>query len=469
MLPFSTLPRVTGVALTFSLALASGAFAQTNAPNARVKVEAKAKNGEWTPRVTQTLAILPNYAPVAKAVEADVYGGWPAVKSKATGFFHAAEIDGRFWLIDPLGNGFIHKAIVVVSQGRSDGMKASFETRFGSDKKWASDTTQMLRNYGFNGTGAWSDDEVLRASPTPVVYTKIWNFMGAYGQKRGDVTQEPGHLGYPSGAIFVFDPQFETFCEELGRKLIATKDDPYLLGHFSDNELPWPENLLDSYLKLPMTNAGRIAAEGWKKANVKGKITDANREAFRRVVADRYFSIVSKAIKKYDPNHLFLGARMHGRYLDDEAVVGASGKYIDVLSANWYGRWTPDQQRMDNWVKWTGKPFLITEWYAKGDDTGVENLAGAGWIVRTQKDRGLFYQNFALGLIENAGCVGWHWFKYLDNDATDPKLAVNYRAANQGIVSPDYAPYTPLLESMRELNDNVYPLTRYFADGAKKQ
>ena len=32
---------------------------------------------------------------------------------------------------------------------------------------------------------------------------------------------------------------------------IATKDDPYLLGHFSDNELPWKLGALKSYLALP--------------------------------------------------------------------------------------------------------------------------------------------------------------------------------------------------------------------------
>ncbi len=446
----------------FLLACCWSALAQAEAPDARVMVESKTRRGEWAKRKTQTLDTLPAYAPAAKPIETDVYGGWPAVKTRATGFFYATKIGERFWLIDPLGNGFIHKGIVVVSLAKSEGMKAGQQARFGSDEKWAAATARLLRANGFNGTGAWSDDELLRATPTPVVYTKIWNFMGTYGRRRGSTNTGAGHENYPKGAMPVFDAEFESFCDEHARKLSATKTDPYLLGHFSDNELPWPENLLDTYLSLPATDAGRIAAQKWKAANVKGKISPADNDAFRAVVADRYFSVVSRAIKKYDPNHLYLGARMHGRYLDAESVVKTAGKYVDVMSANWYGSWTPQQERMDKWVAWTGKPFLITEWYAKGDDTGVENLAGAGWTVRTQHDRGLFYQNFALGLLENPGCVGWHWFKYLDNEATDPALAVNYRAANQGIVSPDYQPYDALLDRMRALNDNVYPLTRYF-------
>jgi hypothetical protein len=46
----------------------------------------------------------------------------------------------------------------------------------------------------------------------------------------------------------------------------------------------------------------------------------------------------------------------------------------------------------------------------------LANITGAGWTVRTQKDRGRFYQNYTLGLLKQPGCVGWHWFKYMDND-----------------------------------------------------
>jgi hypothetical protein len=34
--------------------------------------------------------------------------------------------------------------------------------------------------------------------------------------------------------------------------------------------------------------------------------------------------------------------------------------------------------------------------------------------------RGLFYENFVLALLQSRTCVGWHWFKYQDNDPDDP-------------------------------------------------
>ena len=50
--------------------------------------------------------------------------------------------------------------------------------------------------------------------------------------------------GYPNQCIFVFDPEFETYCDEMAQKLVANKTDKNIIGYFSDNELPFgPKNL----------------------------------------------------------------------------------------------------------------------------------------------------------------------------------------------------------------------------------
>ena len=74
---------------------------------------------------------------------------------------------------------------------------------------------------------------------------------------------------------------------------------------------------------------------------------------------------------------------------------------------------------MQMWAHESGKPILITEWYAKGVDSGMANTGGAGWLVKTQRERGLYYQKYTLGLLESKVCVGWHWFRYSDNDQDD--------------------------------------------------
>ncbi|QNA45984.1 hypothetical protein [Lacibacter sediminis] len=92
----------------------------------------------------------------------------------------------------------------------------------------------------------------------------------------------------------------------------------------------------------------------------------------------------------------------------------------------------------------------------------MPNYSGAGWIVRTQKDRGLFYQNFTLALLESKNCVGFHWFKYQDNDPSNLKTDPSDRDANNGIVTLGYSLYSDLTEKMKELNTNVYQLIVFF-------
>ncbi len=222
---------------------------------------------------------------------------------------------------------------------------------------------------------------------------------------------------------------------------------------------------LDGYLTLPnKEDAGYLVAKKWiDERGVKADaLTDADRLAFLSVVAEKYFSIVTTAIKKYDPNHMYLGCRFHGQQGNFAELWKVGGKYIDAISMNYYNAWTPDQKLMAKWESWSGKPFMITEWYVKGDDSGLENTAGAGWVVKTQEDRGLFYQNFTLGLLESKNCVGWHWFKYMDNDPLQKGAELSNTNANKGVINNFYEVYAPLMNRMKALNFQMYPLADFF-------
>jgi len=413
-------------------------------------------DGKWEQFPTRLIDDLPGYRPSGD-VGLSTYGGLKAGRRSASGFFRTEKSGKRWWLVDPEGYPFINVGVVAVSNPRKSTDKGD----------WRNDVTDFLRANGFNGAGAWSDTDQLRAAKHPVAYTKIWNFMSAYGAKRGGIYQKAGHMGYPKDCIFVFDPDFETFCDEYARKLAVTKDDPWLLGHFSDNELPFYNKSLDNFLKLPEQDAGRKAVDKWlaerRAAHPEEKdITDGMRQAFLGHIADRYFRITTSAIRKYDPNHLCLGPRLDSQALKSKAMFQAAGKYLDVIAVNYYKLWTPDPDQVRNWVEWSGKPFLVTEWYAKGMDSGLANTSGAGWVVKTQEDRGRFYQNFTLGLLESGGCVGWHWFKYRDNDPNQKASDPSNKDSNKGIIDLKLKPYEPLVKSMSLVNRQVYSLAAYF-------
>ncbi len=469
-------PRVAVcAAITAAAAMMVAVAATETSPTAPLMVSAARQKptDPWLDYPTRVISSLPGYALHADS-ERSIYGGIKATPHAATGFFYAKKIASRWWLIDPSGYRFINVGVVDVHiPPGSATVNRNLREKFGTPARWADATTDFLRAHGFNGTGAWSDDAVLRAAKRPVVYTPIWNFMSEYGKHRGGMYQQSGHMGYPKDCIFVFDPEFVTFCDEYAKQLAATKDDPWLLGHYSDNELPFYRKALDNFLSLPAADPGHKAAEEWLAqrrarhlADETG-ITDAMRLDFLGFVADRYLQVTTAAIRKYDPNHLCLGPRFTGQALDARTIFEAAGRYLDVIAVNYYHAWSPAPERMRNWGEWSGKPFLVTEWYAKGMDSGYANTSGAGWVVKTQADRGRFYQNFTIGLIESGNCVGWHWFKYMDNDPGDQTVDPSNTNSNKGEVNLRFEAYTPLTEAMTELNGQIYGLAEYF-DARKK-
>jgi hypothetical protein len=180
-------------------------------------------------------------------------------------------------------------------------------------------------------------------------------------------------------------------------------------------------------------------------------------------LAEKYYSVCCKAIKKHAPNHLYLGSRLHGydngllRSTTSQPVFAACGKYADVVSINMYGTIRLPVAELNRFSDWAGKPITITEFYAKGMDTPFENNDGAGSIVSTQQERGVFYQNFVLSLLQSNGCVGWSWHRYIDPEES-----------NKGLVNHDHEPYREFQAGVKELNDQKISLARYFLNVKKK-
>jgi hypothetical protein len=437
----------------------------------KVPVKRKPTDKVWKLRDTRTIELLDGFRLGSKKIRYSIYGGRVDRKTEAKGYFYPKKIADRWWLVDPEGNLFINTGVCSIRKGKSPISQKPARQKFGTWEKWAEFTVSLLAGHGFNGIGGWSDTDILRATSQPLAYTLSWNFMGSFGKTKKLVWQEPGHLGYPNRCIPVFHPDFEKFCDEYAKQLLATKDDPLLIGHFSDNEMPVVSDMLDRSLQLDINNPdlryGYEAAQQWlndrkgKQASSKD-ITDTDRLAFVVYAFDRYYRITTNAICKYDSNHLCLGSRLHGRALRLPYILKVAGEYLDVIAINYYGAWEPDPQRMAMWSRESGKPFIITEFYAKGHDSGLANNSGAGWLVQTQKDRGRFYQNFTLGLLESKNCVGWHWFKYRDNNPEDLSTDPSNRDSNKGIIDYQYNPYISLLEDMKKLNNEVYALIDYF-------
>lgn len=212
-------------------------------------VEAALKAGQpWQPFDTRTLEDLPEL-PVDGPL--DPFDGLTARTGKKTGFFHPEKIDGRWWLVTPAGGLFINRGVVSVRRIQTPGAKEALKKRFGDEAAWAAQTSEMLAGKGFNGVGSWSENELLEAvQPRRLATTKMWSFMSTFGKSLGLTYQQPGHTGYRGDAIPVFEPGWEPFCDKYAKALAAMQDDPWLIGHYSDNELPFSREALRAFLAL---------------------------------------------------------------------------------------------------------------------------------------------------------------------------------------------------------------------------
>lgn len=437
-----------------------------------IQIEAKpwekGKDIPWKTFDAVTINAIQGFETNSTKTSQNQYGSDTSKKFTATGFFRTEKQGNRWWIIDPLGYRNIHIAINSLRPGKSEKNREVFKTRFKDNQNWLSTTADSLHFYGFNGTGSWSEDELIqeynKTAKSPLTFTPNLNFMSGYGKLRGGTVQLAGNTGYPNQCIFVFDPQFQTYCEEKAKELAKWSNDTNLFGYFSDNELPLGIENLEGYLSLEnKLDPGYLAASKWmeQKGITQDKITDKERLEFAGVVADKYFSIVSNAIKKNDPNHLYLGSRLHGAAKKTESIITAAGKYCDILSINYYGDWTPNTLLIDMWNRLSKKPFMVTEFYTKAMDSGLENKSGAGFTVHTQKERGIAYQHFSLSLLASKSCVGWHYFRYQDNDPTDKKSDPSNTDANKGLVNNNYNYYQSFVSMLKEFNDNKYVLINF--------
>ena len=414
------------ICLIYVLVLAACA---ARAPSEEAMLKSR---GKWTKVAARTIRDLRGFR--SKPVKLSKYGGLAGgVKRKATGFFRTQKFHKRWWLVDPEGHLFLSVGLcsVNLSMFKDKQTKATFPDR----QAWVKATASLLTAQGFNTLGRWSDTKHFSKLDKPMVYTTTSSFMGAYAKQRDP---KIGSSGFPHQCQPVFDPEFAAFCDRYAKKLAATKDDPWLLGHFTDNEIPFRPDALRNYLKLPKNDPGYQAARKFLAARRKSakRIQKSDEADFLTIVAAKYYSIVVRAIKKHDPNHLVIGSRLNGRNISDPVFRGS--KPLDVISINYYHHWSADHKQLNRAAALSGRPILQSEWYANVGE------ANAGFLVKTQRDRGLFYTNHALSLLENRNCIGWHWFKYGTH------------------VDKKFQPFTDMTNMMKRVNDNVYQLAGYF-------
>lgn len=386
-------------------------------------------------------------------------------------FYHVEKREGIWWFIAPDGKPFFSMGVNCVNMGvkpeeyrpENPGYCA---LRFYPDQKvWQRATLDRLRRWGFNTIGGWSGDGVEKSG---MPYTPVL------------------HLGAMIGAPWcdLFSPEIERKLDELAREYVLPhKDDPNLLGWFSDNELGWwDDSLFLHFLKEPRDNATRRAlfrllreryegdfarlqrdfhtggAESFEALEERGSLTlrpGGNGmeaiNAFTYLLAERYYRLMREAIRRYDPNHLFLGDRYHNFY--PHAVARAASRYVDVISTNQDADW-PDggiaRFFLEALHKLSGKPVLVTEFYfcAMENRSGNKNANSTFTTVQTQKERAAGFRTSVIAFATLPFVIGAHWFQYYDEPTHGRPDGEDF---NMGLVDIYDRPYEELTAAAASL------------------
>jgi len=449
----------------------------------------------------------------------DMYGGQPESGGKLglhrTGYFHVQKNGDRWILVDPAGNVFFHLGICAFNPaddytyvaGRENlyewlpPHEGQFATAFHPDQFWnplalsfhlvntirktgrpydaASYTQRMIeraRKWGFNSAGAFSDEDAptRRAANFPhVAHLPLGQWEGF-----ADV---PGTHG-------VFDPFSEKIrehCDHIfSQRLPQDANDPLLIGYFLANEPLYEEipaavaaldgsypckqrlakmleeryQTIDGFnaaWKTNFTDFTQVAARGLPLTTDSAK---RDMQDYTALFLDAYFRLVTETFHKYDKNHMLIGNRFQPGTINNETLCRLSGKYMDIVSFNYY-TYALDRPMLARVHGWIGdRPMFFSEFYF--DSPSDSGLTGGGKDVSSQRERGLAYRQYveqsaALGYV-----VGIEWFTLIDQ-ATTGRFFEKYggESANTGLISVTDRPWRPMIEEMAKTNYTIYDVS----------
>jgi hypothetical protein len=466
--------------------------------------------------------------------ERDEYGGWAAgPKLEATGYFRAVKRNGKWWLVTPNGHLFFSVGPDSVNateggtlvggreqmfewlpgegdplavhfqapRGRAPAaaaakqqprrafsfLTANLERKYGPDwyARWQEVTMARLPAWGFNTIANWSDTRLGDLKKIP--YTATLRLA------RGEMAQLSHTPPFPNFQMpDTFDPRFAAAVDQsLRGQAEQRRHDPWLLGYYVDNELPWgfmrndrtryalgldalslgaaspaklgmADQLRARYGTIEKLNAAwnaRLAS--WEELLEKpfrpeGQFPPAMREdlaAFVRELARRYFRTVRDALRKYDSNHLYLGMRFAWLVREEYAwttqeVEEAAAEYCDVISFNIY---LPRLDARWDSLKRLGKPAIIGEFNMGALDRGM--FYPGVVAARSQADRARMYQEYVRSVADHPAFVGCHWFKYGDEPLTGRGDGENF---NTGFTTVTDSVYPEMVAAAKAVHAEIY-------------
>ncbi len=387
------------------------------------------------------------------------FGGFKKAKSKQTGFFHVEKIDGKWWFIDPEGYLFYSNGSCCIEPGtdlaRLKGREYIFRKlppdaidyengkhktkspvvsyytwnltrRFGDNwhEKWIELSNRRMEAWGINTVGNWSDPALGNNHKKAYVATlEGWGI-------------ENGKMGMPD----VYSQNYEAIVDSAAAKqCLPHLKDPWLLGYFIGNEPAWPGR--ETELAETILNGEESPIKEALRKFLADGDTPEKRKKFASATFDRFLTVVCKAIKKYDPDHLNLGLRFSDPPSDE--ITKLCKTHFNVFSINHYG-YSVNHDVVQHLYELTGLPVIIGEFHF-----GIPRRGLAPGLVQTRDpdERAVAYRYYVENAAAHPAVIGTHWFQWIDQPSTGRFDGENY---NIGILDVTDRPYPEMLKAIQE-------------------
>jgi hypothetical protein len=452
----------------------------------------------------------PVYAGIHRNPEYDKYGGWTGKKFKATGFFRVEE-DERWWMVTPEGHAFLSFGVNHFHLGflQQDYHREQLRQVFGVEdmnnrkelwpamRKWF---LQTCKDFGFNTLGVHNNplDELINHPQPALPYMQPIPFV--------DIPHWKNPLP-DENFKDIFSLEFARECDSLARDIAgAKKDDPYLLAYsmtdcalFTEEDLRertdtigleqresarigWPRRLrnmggdaagkkgyvatmtklyegsISKFNETYDTQFGSFEelqnAVNWRPGT---ELSNANETRdnikFLQVCVDKYYQVARDAIRKYDPNHLFVGDKINANTDSLDTVLPVVQKYVDVLMYQMYARYEIQQVKLDRWAGKYNKPII-------NGDSGYSQVAdGLPWpfgpIAATEEIRAQWTREFMEQAFARPEFIGWHNCGLMDTINLMPQKA---ERQHSGLVNIYGEPYRLVQNCMKSFSENMYQI-----------
>ena len=440
------------------------------------------------------------------AGDLDRFGGWTGRKFEATGFFRT-ERDDRWWLVTPEGNAFLSFGI---NHLHPDWWRQSYNREAWKRQLEIQDIDggqfrpalrswflQACREYGFNSLGVHASHDLANSPQPAIAYVRPITFVEIPHWQ----TEIPDE-----NFVDVFSDQFVHHCDRLASEIAGpARNDPFLIGYAMtdcpllteedcrerpdviggarrESRIGWPRRLRNLGAEAPGklayvetvreiyreriadfnttygTGFGSFAelaaTTGWRSQTELSNANETrdNIEFLQRVVA-QYYGTARDAIRRHDPNHMFLGDKINANTDSLDTVLPVTSRFTDVVFYQMYGRYEVQEPGLDRWSSLVSQPVI-------NGDSAFTMIRDAmprpyGPVADTIEQRVEWTVEFFRSAFERPEFVGWHYCGLID---ASQQVRRKLGRQHSGLMDGHGNPHPGLKEAIAECAGAMYEI-----------